>query len=163
MEIKEEHLEETEKQRYIDFHKEAYKEDMQLSEKLLNDFPRWSIISGYYAMHDIAKLYLGKIHLLKITGENVHAKTLALFAKYVKADAKKAVQLLEEAKNKYDAIISSHPSALIGLLSKGKEERGKAQYYSGADKKSSFELLKAANYFSDNFVKPFIEIIEGML
>ena len=62
--------------RWIKFHENIYKEDQKMANKVLTDSPRWSIIMAYYAMHNVSKLYLAKIHNIKISGEDVHAKTL---------------------------------------------------------------------------------------
>ncbi|PIN70725.1 hypothetical protein COV93_00305 [Candidatus Woesearchaeota archaeon CG11_big_fil_rev_8_21_14_0_20_43_8] len=153
-----------ERERWIKFHHEAYKEDIEISEKLLLDSPRWSVISAYYAMHDISKLYLGKIHNLKISGDKVHAKTLFFISKYVKLNSKKIIPLLEEAKKEYDAIASSNIWIISRLLSKGRDERTKTQYYNAAKTdRSKIEHLQTAQYFIDNFMKPYMKILEGML
>ena len=68
--------------RWITFHEDVYKEDQMMADKVITDSPRWSIIMAYYAMHNISKLYLAKIHNLKISGENVHAKTLFFISRY---------------------------------------------------------------------------------
>ncbi len=72
-----------ERDRWIKFHEDAYKEDSLIAKKLLTDSPRWSIIIAYYAMHNISKLYLGKIHNIKVSGQSVHAQTLFFISKYI--------------------------------------------------------------------------------
>ncbi len=153
-----------EKDRWIKFHTNAYKEDLKMAEKMLIDSPRWAIIIAYYAMHNISKLYLGSVHNLKITGQSVHAQTLFFISKYVKLESKKIVPLLKKAKEEFDAISSSNIYLIPRLLSKGKDERSKTQYYDPIkSKKSSIELIQAAQYFIDNFMKPYISIMEKML
>jgi hypothetical protein len=148
---------------WIKFHRDIYLEDQKMASKVLTDSPRWSIIMAYYAMHDVSKLYLAKIHNLKISGEDVHAKTLFFISKYVKQDAKKIIPLLEKAKEEYDAITSSSIWVIPRLLSKGRNERTKTQYYDTVKaEKSNIELMQAAQYFMDNFMKPYIKIIEGL-
>lgn len=44
--------------RYLNFFEHAYIENARLSNHIIETFPRWSIISGYYAMHDVTKLFL---------------------------------------------------------------------------------------------------------
>jgi len=149
--------------RWIKFHEDIYREDQKMANKVLTDSPRWSIIMAYYAMHNVSKLYLAKIHNIKISGENVHAKTLFLISKYVKQDAKKIIPLLEKAKEEYDAITSSSIWVIPRLLSKGRDERTKTQYYDAVKaEKSTMELMQAAQYFMDNFMKPYIKIMEGL-
>ena len=77
-------LNEVERKIWIDFHEFAYKDDLELCQEIINQHPRWSIISGYYAMHDIAKLYLGKIHNIKISGLNVHRQTIECLKKVLR-------------------------------------------------------------------------------
>lgn len=149
--------------RWIKFHELVYKEDKTQANKIMTDSPRWSIIMAYYAMHNISKLYLAKIHNLKITGQNVHAQTLFFISRYIKKD-KKATLLLEKAKEEYDAITSSNISIIPRLLSKGRDERAKTQYYDATKaERSKMELMQAAQYFIDNFMLPYIKIIEGLL
>ncbi|MBU0979654.1 MAG: hypothetical protein KJ709_02520 [Nanoarchaeota archaeon] len=149
--------------RWIAFHDNAYKEDQEMADKVLTDSPRWSIIMAYYSMHNISKLYLAKVHNLKISGENVHAKTLFFISKYAKKDSKKIIPLLEQAKQEYEAITSSSVWVIPRLLSKGRDERTKTQYYDAAKaERSRMELMKAAQYFMDNFMKPYIKIMGGL-
>ena len=68
-------IKETELQRYIEFFTESYKDNLNHAEYTLESHPRWSIISGYYAMHDISKLLIAKIYRLKINSE-VHSTTI---------------------------------------------------------------------------------------
>lgn len=149
--------------RWIKFHEEIYKEDQKMANKVITDSPRWSIIMGYYAMHNVSKLYLAKIHNIKISGENVHAKTLFFISKYAKQDTKKIIPLLEKAKKEYDAITSSNIWVIPLLLSKGRDERTKTQYYNTVKaERSIMELMQAAQYFIGNFVEPYIKIMEGL-
>ncbi len=150
--------------RWIKFHQAVYQEDRKMAAKVITDSPRWSIIMAYYAMHNISKLYLGKIHKLKISGQNVHAKTLFFITKYAKQDAKKIIPMLEKAKQEYEAITSSSIWVIPRMLPKGRDERTKTQYYDASkSEKSGIELVRAAQYFIDNFMKPYIKIIEGLL
>jgi len=52
--------------RYINFFEGSYKDNFEHSKANISSFPRWSIISGYYSMHDITKLLLAKKFRLKI-------------------------------------------------------------------------------------------------
>lgn len=150
--------------RWIQFHEDAYKEDMEISNKVLTDSPRWSIIMAYYAMHNVSKLYLAKIHNIKVTGKEVHAQTLFFISKYIKQDGKRIIPLLEKAKQEYDAITTSNIWIVPRLLSKGRDERSKTQYYHSAKAgRSKIEIMQAAQYFIDNFMVPYIKIIEEIL
>ncbi|MBS1266544.1 MAG: hypothetical protein MAG795_00511 [Candidatus Woesearchaeota archaeon] len=162
--FKEIKLSKEESNRWINFHEKAYKQDKKIASKILIDSPRWSVIIAYYSMHNITKLYLAKIHNLKITGKNIHAKTLFFISKYVKKENKKIIPLLKKAKKEYDAITSSSIWLIPRLLKKGRDERSKTQYYdSSKAEKSNMELMQTAQYFIDNFMKPYIEIMEELI
>jgi len=153
-----------EAQRWIKFHEIVYKEDQEMAGKVLTDSPRWSVIMAYYAMHNVSKLYLAKVHNIKISGQEVHAQTLFFISKYVKQEAKKIIPLLKQAKEEYDAITSLSIWVIPQLLSKGRDERAKTQYYDASKaEKSKIELMQAAQYFMDNFMKPYIQIMRGLL
>src|SRR3989344_9549257 len=66
---------ETEKDRYMNFFSNSYKENLEHCKFVIEKFPRWSIISGYYAMHDITKLFLADKFNIKIDF-NVHQTTI---------------------------------------------------------------------------------------
>ncbi len=157
-----ENLSEVEKESWIKFHENVYQDDLKHSEKDLMEFPRWSIISGYYAMHDITKLYLGKIHDIKITGENVHTKVIDALNKFIqdKQEKDKIIGLLNKAEISFFNVLRLQEKTLPLMLRKGKTERGKTQYYS---KDFSDITSQRAVYFFDNIVKPYIEIMEGMI
>lgn len=155
-------LPEVEKESWVKFHGNVYKDDLKHAEKDLVEFPRWSIISGYYAMHDITKLYLGKIHNIKITGENVHSKTLKALNEFIhgKREKERAIELLKKAEINFFNITRLQEKIIPLMLRKGKTERGKTQYYS---KDFSDITSQRSVYFFDNIVKPYIEIMEKML
>src|SRR3989344_9305940 len=66
---------ETERERYLNFFSNSYKENLEHCKYVIEKYPRWSIISGYYAMHDIAKLFLADKFNIKIDF-NVHQLTI---------------------------------------------------------------------------------------
>ena len=70
-------ISELELERYTNFFKHSYLDNFHHGQAVLKTFPRWSIISGYYAMHDITKLLLAKQFRLKVELE-VHATTIIL-------------------------------------------------------------------------------------
>lgn len=154
-------LNEIERELWIRFHEFAYRDDLDLSEKIKDSNPRWSIISGYYAMHDIAKLYLGKVHNLKIFGENVHKQTIDGL-KYVLKDSEEAKRILELLRNAEKEIKEIGAEQIPYLLISGKKERGKAQYYSINALTDNNEYTKKAEWFIENIVRVFIKILEEM-
>lgn len=156
-------LQKTEKARYIEFHKDAYFDDLKVADNLYIISPRWTIIAGYYAMHDVSKLYLAKQHDLKITERGVHLAVIVTL-KHVLLDQEvkeKAIFLLTKAKETYDIFSTPIKEKIIPvLLSKGKDEREKSQYYSENYEKL---VLRKSMEFQEKIVKPYIELMESML
>ena len=75
-----------EKEDYFKYLSSTYQDNLKASEFNVSQFPRWSIIASYYAMHDIAKLFLGKIYGLKLTSPHVHAATIQSLRELVKRE-----------------------------------------------------------------------------
>lgn len=152
-----------EKEKYAGFHKDTYKDDLRAAEALFTVSPRWTIIAGYYAMHDIAKLYLAEKHGLKITGRGVHLAAIVALRKVLsdKKAMEQAIRLLREAEDIYEIFSSPFKEKVIPvILSKGRDEREKSQYYSDKYERLAFE--KSAE-FNEQVVRPFIELMENML
>src|SRR3989338_55433 len=140
-------IKETELQRYIEFFTESYKDNLRHSEANLSLYPRWSIISGYYAMHDISKLLIAKIYRLKIDGE-VHATTIKVLKELLKND--EILRLIEEGYEEFQNLAQD--------LSDAKKDRVKVQYYTGT-KFMKEKYKERANEFYEDIVKPYIEKI----
>lgn len=142
---------ETEKERYIHFFENTYKENLEHCKFCLEKFPRWSIISGYYSMHDITKLFLAKKFMLKVDFE-VH-KTAILILKELVKD-KEILNMLEIG---YKEFIS-----LANDLAEARSERTKAQYYTGtAFMKEKYK--EKARQFLEKIVLPYISKIKSLL
>ncbi len=140
-------IRELEIERYINFFENSCKDNLGHCKATLQTFPRWSIISGYYAMHDITKLLIAKKFRLKIELE-VHATTIKVLRELVKD--KEATRLIE---NGYREFIS-----LANDLAQAKKERTKAQYYTGtAFMKERF--AKMSEEFLVDTVNPYLERI----
>ena len=86
-------IKETELPRYVHFFTESYKDNLAHSEATKASYPRWSIISGYYAMHDISKLLIAKIYRLKMETE-VHATTIKVLRELLQD--KEILKLIEQ-------------------------------------------------------------------
>ena len=158
-------LPETEKENYVEFHKNAYLEDLKHSEKNMLEFPRWSIISGYYAMHNITKLFLAKEFGIKINSPRIHEKTICAIEEFLK-DAtlkEKIIKMLKEAENIYFNAERLKEKAIPLLLKKGREERIKSQYYTEDYSKKPDTNSKKAAYFLETIVLPYIKIVEVLL
>ncbi len=144
-------IRELEKERYINFFLHSYVDNLEHCKKVLNQFPRWSIISGYYAMHDITKLLLAKIFALKIDLE-VHSTTIKVLRELIRN--KEIIRLLQEG---HDEFIS-----LANDLAEAKKERVKTQYYTGTEYMKK-EYQKMAKSFLEETVEPYLSKMNKLL
>ena len=144
-------ISELELNRYINFFENSYKDNLEHSKANLNNFPRWGVISGYYAMHDITKLLLAKKFRIKIEFE-VHATTIKVLKELIKS--KQILDLIEEG---YKEFLS-----LANDLAEAKDERVKVQYYTGTEFMHE-EYLKRAEEFYKTVVLIYLEKIKELL
>ena len=144
-------ISELELNRYINFFESSYKDNLEHSKANLSNFPRWGVISGYYAMHDITKLLLAKKFRVKIELE-VHATTIKVLRELIKN--KEILSLIE---NGYKEFLS-----LANDLADAKDERVKVQYYTGTEFMHK-EYLKRAKEFYENTVTKYLEKMKELL
>lgn len=144
-------INELEIERYINFFENSYKDNLEHCIANKDTFPRWSIISGYYAMHDITKLLLAQKFRLKIDLE-VHATTIKVLAELVKNK-----EILRLIKNGYNQFIT-----LANDLAESKKERVKAQYYTGTRFMKEQYKKKSAEFITDT-VQPYLDKIKKLL
>ena len=138
-------------ERYINFFENSYKDNLEHSRKNLKDFPRWSIISGYYAMHDITKLLFAKKFRIKVDFE-IHATTIKLLRELIKN--KELIFLIEKGYKEFLTLASD--------LEEAKKERIKIQYYTGT-KFLKQEYEKRAGEFHAKIVLVYLEKIGKLL
>jgi len=155
-------LNEIERGIWINFHEFAYKDDLELAGGIMELHPRWAIISGYYAMHDIAKLYLGKIYSMKISGANIHKKTVYALEKVLKEN-KIADDVLSLLKNAEEKIREFGIEDVSYLLRLGERERGRVQYYAPDSFSHNPEYAHKARRFFEDIVLVFVKIMEGII
>lgn len=155
----------TEKGNYLIFHKNSFQEDLKHTEKNILEFPKWSIISGYYCMHNITKLFLAEKFNIKISSPEIHAKTIAALEYFVKNNELKSelIELLREAKNIYYSAERLKERTLPALLKRGKQERGRAQYYSEDYTEKTKINSRKASYFLETIVLPYLKLIEELM
>jgi len=144
-------INELELNRYVNFFENSYNDNLKHCESNLNMFPRWAIISGYYAMHDITKLLLAKKFRLKVDFE-VHSTTIKVLRELIRN--KEIISLMEEGYKEF--------LTLANDLSEAKGERVRVQYYTGT-KFMQEEYLKRSNEFYTDFVLVYIEKIRRLL
>jgi hypothetical protein len=139
-----------EKSRYINFFDTTYKDDLELSRYVLEKHPRWSIISGYYAMHDVTKLFLARNYGYKVHDVDVHSTTISLLSLVLRQSHEDLVSLFESGYEEY--------KNMVGELSGARNERRKAQYYTGSEFTRDYYLSRARKFY-DKKVEPYIEKI----
>ncbi|MBI5347466.1 MAG: hypothetical protein HZB66_02555 [Candidatus Aenigmarchaeota archaeon] len=144
-------IRELEVERYVNFFENSTKDNLEHCKATIKAFPRWSIISGYYAMHDITKLMIAKKFRLKMERE-VHATTIKILRELIKD--KEVTRLIEKG---YKEFIS-----MANDLADAREERTKAQYYTGtAFMRERFQ--KISEEFLLETVIPYLERIRKLM
>ncbi len=144
-------INEAELVRYIDFFDNTYKENLEHCKFNLKIFPRWSIISGYYAMHDISKLFLVKKFNIKIDF-NVHKTTIKILKEIIKD--RETLKLLKIGYKEFIEIAND--------LAEARKERTRAQYYT----KTAFmkeKYKEKAEIFLNSIVIPYLNKIQDMI
>jgi len=144
-------INEKEVQRYLSFFTNSYKENLEHSKANILTFPRWSIISGYYAMHDVTKLFLAKQFQIKVEF-NVHKTTIELMNEIVN-DAE-TLRLLKTGYNEFTNILND--------LVRAKKERTKSQYYTGTDFMRQ-KYKEKAPQFIEKIVLPYLNKINSLI
>jgi len=144
-------IKETELERYISFFSNSYKDNYEHAQSNVESFPRWAIISGYYAMHDISNLLIAKIYRIKIETE-IHATTIKVLQELI--NDKEILKLIEEGYEEFNNLANE--------LSDAKKERVKVQYYTGTDFMKEKYRQKAKEFFEKN-VKIYIEKINKLM
>ena len=145
MEGKVSRINEMEIPRYVNFFENSYKDNLEHCKSVTVNFPRWSIISGYYAMHDITKFLLAKKFRLKIDFE-VHATTIKVLKELIKN--RSLLKLMEIGHKEFIYIAND--------LVQAKNERVKAQYYTGTDFMRA-EYRKKSKEFLHDVVTPYLK------
>ena len=143
-------IEKTEKERYLNFFSNSYKENLEHCKFVLESFPRWSIISGYYAMHDITKLFLADKFSIKIEFK-VHETTISVLKELIKDQ-----QIVDMLNLGYNELIK-----LLNDLAIAKKQRTKVQYYTGTQFMQE-RYKQEANNFLENTVLTFITKIRKL-
>jgi hypothetical protein len=148
-------LSETERDDYVKFFGNTYKDSIEAAKDNLETHPRWSIIAGYYAMHDLAKLFLAKQFSLKVN-RRVHLATIVCLKKVLeeKNTKERLLDSLKRAENIFSTNITRY-------LIKGKREIEKVQYY---DFKVDFDKIRDTAFsFLKEIAEPFIKIIGDLM
>lgn len=144
-------INELELDRYCGFFSAASQDNLEHSKANRNTFPRWSIISAYYAMHDMTKLFLAKRYRIKIDYK-VHMTTIHVLRHVLKD--KKLLSLLEKGHEEFLAMAND--------LAEAKKERVKVQYYTGTPYLKEL-YRKRAEEFDRQVVMPFLAKMQRLI
>ncbi len=142
---------ETETPRYTNFFTYFFKENLEHCKSVLTTFPRWSIISGYYAMHDITKLFLVKKFQIKINTK-VHKTTIRIMEEITKD--KELLHLLKVGYEEFTKMAAD--------LMEAKDQRQKAQYYAGSEFMKE-KYKEESQIFLNNTVLPYLTKINYLI
>jgi len=145
------------KENYLAWHKTRYEKDIKLAEELQEKDENWTIIIGYYAMHNITKYFLATKNIFLREKTHIHEKCIEELEKLCTTNLqnlKDTLYLLKKAKEQYDKFFD--PKQLPIVLRVAKNERSKANYY------SERELNEAKTYLEE-YVKPYLETIRGLI
>ena len=143
-------INELELSRYLNFFGNSYKNNMEHCKAVMKAFPRWSIISGYYAMHDITKLLLAKQYRLKVEFK-VHETTIKLLRELIKN--KELTRLAEKGYKEF--------LTLANDLAEAKKDRVKVQYYTGTEYMKQ-QYKKRAQEFLEETVEPYLHKMQKL-
>lgn len=142
---------ELELDRYVNFLENSYVDNLKHCKADIGSFPRWSIISGYYAMHDVTKLLLAKKFRLNVISE-VHATMIKTLKELIKN--REIINLMELGYREFLSLASD--------LEEAKKERVRVQYYTGT-KFMAEEYRKRAVEFEKNVASPYVKKMEALL
>ena len=137
--------------RYTGFFEQSSRDNRGHAAAVQQSFPRWSIISGYYAMHDITKLLLAKKFRLKVEQE-VHATTIKVLRELL--GNRRLLALIERGYQEF--------LFLANDLEEAKKERVRTQYYTGTTYMKEAYAERARIFFRD-VVEPYLEKMQRLL
>lgn len=145
-----------EKERYIEWHKENAIIDLKDAEDIIDISQKWGIIAGYYAMHNAAKYYLGRVFGLKITAPSAHDEVLKVLEKQLisRPTYQEIKKLIEKAEEEFETLTGADAETISNHYRIGKEKREKQTYYTKYQGKKEDAIA-----FLNEVVKPFIKII----
>jgi len=164
-------LEKVEKEKYVSFHLDNYKLDLESATAFLElQNAKYTTIAGYYVVLNVTLWYFAKFFNLKISEEDVgvHKNCQIVLEKFVK-DKKlkeKILHLLEEAKKEFTSftVLKTRKEETLPLILKqSADKRKKYTYYSSERElpKDSDKISEAKN-FIEHVVKPYIAIMEKL-
>ena len=164
-------IETVEKEKYVSFHLNNYKLDLESAHKFLElKNSKYTVIAGYYAVLNVTLWYFAKYFNLKISEEDtgVHTNCLIVLDKHIKEEKlkQKIILLLDKAKQEFASftLLKKNKEEILPLLLRQSMEKRKRYTYYSTDRNLPHidEQLDEARLFLENTVKPYISILEDL-
>ncbi len=164
-------LEKVEKEKYVFFHLDNYKLDLESANKFLGlSNPKYAVIAGYYAVLNVTLWNFAKYFNLKISEKDtgVHKNCLIVLEKFVKDEKlrKEILRLLEDAKKEFTSFTvlkKNKEETLPTMLEHSAGKRKRYTYYSSdRDLPKEEDRLNEAKNFLENVVGPYVSIMEKL-
>lgn len=164
-------LEKDEKEKYVSFHLDNYKIDLESAKTFLNiNNPKYAVIAGYYAVLNTTLWYFAKFFNLKVSEENVgvHKNCQVVLTHFVKDKhlKERISKLLEEAKEEFTSFTTlkvKKEGTLPLLLKQSADKRKKYTYYSSEkDLPKKLQQGEETKNFIESIVKPYVTILEKL-
>ena len=164
-------LEKVEKERYVSFHLDNYKADLESSETFLKlSNSKYTVIAGYYAVLNATLWNFAKHFNLKISERDtgVHTNCLIILDEFVKDKKlkKQILNLLEEAKKEFNSFtaLKRNPEETLPVMLKQSADKRKRYTYYSSDRKlpKNEDRLNEARSFICAVVRPYVSIMEKL-
>ncbi|MBI2152031.1 hypothetical protein HYU21_04855 [Candidatus Woesearchaeota archaeon] len=164
-------IETTEKEKYVSFHFDNYKFDLDSATNFLAaNNTKYSVIAGYYAVLNVTLWYFVKFFNLKISEEDtgVHTNCLIVLEKFIQEKKLKLeiVNLLNLAKKEFVSftILKQKSEETLPLMLKQSADKRKRYTYYSTERRlpNASEQTEEAKNFLENVVKPYIFIMEKL-
>ncbi len=164
-------LEKVEKEKYVSFHLDNYKIDLNSAKQFLEiKNSKYTVIAGYYVVLNITLWYFAKYFNLKVSEKNVgvHKNCLIILEHFVKEKnlKNKIIDLLRKAKEEFTSFTileKNQENTLPLMLKHSADKRKKYTYYSSErNLPENDQQLNEAKIFIESVVKPYISIMENL-
>jgi hypothetical protein len=164
-------LEKVEKEKYVSFHLDNYKIDLDSAESFLNmGNSKYVVIAGYYAVLNVTLWNLAKYFNLKISEKDigVHTNCLIVLEEYVKDKNLKEqiINLLKEAKEEFNffTILKKNSEQTLPIMLKQSADKRKRYTYYSSERNLPKEndRLNEAKNFIERVVRPYVSIMEKL-
>ena len=164
-------LEKVEKEKYVFFHLDNYKIDLNSANIFLEiKNSKYAVIAGYYAVLNLTLWYFAKYFNLKISEKDtgVHKNCLIILEHFVKEKTikEKVIELLRKAEKEFESftILKKNQEQTLSLMLKQSADKMKKYTYYSSERElpQDNQQLNEAKTFLENVVKPYISILERL-